>query len=84
MSVKVLLRSEKPYWNTPHPGHTLVGKPLYLYIATIDQLIGVVLVHDNQGEQLLVYFVSKALHNVVLKYKPCEKAYIALLTTTRN
>ncbi|KAK4397275.1 hypothetical protein Sango_1564100 [Sesamum angolense] len=38
------------------------GDTLYLYLSVIPQAIGFVLVHEEEGKQMLIYYVSKVLN----------------------
>jgi len=52
----------------------LKGTPNRLYFSVTDQVISSVLVQDEGRGQRLVYFVSKVLQGVELRYQNIEKA----------
>ncbi|XP_065636481.1 uncharacterized protein LOC136070440 [Quercus suber] len=57
---------------------------LYAYIAVANHAVSLVLIRDNGGVQKLVYYVSKSLHEVEVKYLPLEKAILAVVHATRK
>ncbi|XP_057723856.1 uncharacterized protein LOC130939798 [Arachis stenosperma] len=61
-----------------------VGEPLYLYLAIIGEALAAVLVREEGRAQQPIYFVSRALQGVELRYSKLEKLALALLTTSRR
>ncbi|XP_057432026.1 uncharacterized protein LOC130724759 [Lotus japonicus] len=68
-----------PILSSPKP-----GEPLYLYLAVRDKAVSSVLVREEAGVQLPVYFVSRLLKGAELRYQMLEKVALALLTTVRR
>lgn len=62
---------------------TTPGEGLYLYLTVSDVAVSLVLIKDGHG-QIPVYYTSRALHGVELRYLPLEKLAFALITTTRK
>ncbi|XP_026419660.1 uncharacterized protein LOC113315612, partial [Papaver somniferum] len=61
------------------------GEPLYLYVANTDKAIGAVLVQDMGKDNLTpIYYVSKALKEVELRYFPAEKACLPLILAAQK
>ncbi|KAL0378416.1 UNVERIFIED_CONTAM: hypothetical protein Sradi_3147100 [Sesamum radiatum] len=63
----------------PVPGDTL-----YLYISSKLQAVSSILVREEEGNQTLIYCVSKVLNGVESRYPPIEKMALALVITTRK
>ena len=57
---------------------------LYAYIAVAPHAVSLVLIQDDNGLQKLVYYVSKSLHEVKVRYLPLEKAILAVVHATRK
>ncbi|GKD82919.1 reverse transcriptase domain-containing protein [Tanacetum coccineum] len=55
-----------------------------MYLAASNETIGSVLVAEREGGQMLIYFVSKALHDADLRYPPIEKLAFALYFSTKK
>ncbi|XP_057452113.1 uncharacterized protein LOC130743916 [Lotus japonicus] len=64
---------------SPKPGETL-----YLYLAVREKAVSSVLIREEEGRQLPVYFVSRSLKGAELRYKMLEKVALTLLTTARQ
>lgn len=62
----------------------LQGKPLFIYLSVIENIISAILVQENGKHQKPIYFVSKILHGLKLKYQRLEKLTLTLLTGTRK
>lgn len=60
------------------------GEQLYLYLAATIHVVSVVLVKEEAGAQRLVYFVSRALHGLELRYLPIEKLVLVLIHAPRR
>jgi len=60
------------------------GKPLMVYLAISTNVVSAAIVQDQAGDQRPVYFISKALHDVELRYQTIEKVILALVITTRR
>lgn len=57
---------------------------LYAYIAVAPHAVSLVLIRDDNSIQKPVYYVSKSLHEVEVRYLPLEKAILAVVHTTRK
>ena len=60
------------------------GEKLYLYLATSEETLAVVLIKKTPKRQLPIYYVSKALHDFELNYSKIEKLVYSLLTASRK
>ena len=60
--------------------HTMVAllpsKPLLLYVANIEQSLGVLLAQDQEGVEKLVYYISRLMKGLELRYSTIEKELI--------
>ncbi|KAL0355401.1 UNVERIFIED_CONTAM: hypothetical protein Sradi_3987000 [Sesamum radiatum] len=63
----------------PSPGDTL-----YLYLSVTPQVVSSVLVREEGGKQLPIYYVSKVLNGVKGRYTPIEKVALALVVTAKR
>ncbi|KAL0402613.1 UNVERIFIED_CONTAM: Ribonuclease HI [Sesamum latifolium] len=63
----------------PSPGDTL-----YLYLSVAPQAVSSVLIREEEGKQLPIYYVSKVLNGVEGRYAPIEKMALALVVTARR
>ncbi|RDX96111.1 Retrovirus-related Pol polyprotein from transposon 17.6, partial [Mucuna pruriens] len=59
------------------------GTPLHLYLSASEKAISSVLIHEREGEQRSVYFVSKVLQEPETRYPKIDKVALALVTTSR-
>ena len=57
---------------------------LFSYIAVAPHAVSLVLIQIDNGVQRLVYYVSKSLHEVEIRYLPLEKAILAMVHGTRK
>ena len=57
---------------------------LFAYIAMTPHVMSLVLIQVNSGIQRPVYYVSKSLHEVEVRYLPLEKAILAVVHGTRK
>ncbi|XP_057443853.1 uncharacterized protein LOC130736009 [Lotus japonicus] len=71
--------SSPPILTSPRPGETL-----YLYLAVREKAVSSVLVREEEGVQLPVYFVSRSLKGAELRYPMLEKVALTLLNTARR
>ena len=60
------------------------NKVLYAYIAIAHHIVSLVLIWDDNDLQKPVYYVSKSLHEVDVRYLPLEKAILAVWSTLRK
>ncbi|KAL0433450.1 UNVERIFIED_CONTAM: hypothetical protein Slati_2679300 [Sesamum latifolium] len=63
----------------PSPGDTL-----YLYLSATPQAVSSVLVREEEGRQLPIYYISKVLNGAEGRYTPIEKMALALVVTARR
>ena len=59
-----------------------VDKVLFAYIAVASHAISLVLMRIDDGVQVLVYYISKSLHEAEVCYLPSEKAILAVVHAT--
>ena len=55
---------------------------LFAYIVVAPHAVSLVLIRVDSGRQQLVYYVSKSLHEIEIRYLPLEKAILAMLHGT--
>ena len=74
------LKSIKAYLlNSPVLGAPILGKPLILYVATQERSLGALLAQENEdGKERALYYLSRSLTTIELKYSPIEKMCLAL------
>ena len=60
------------------------GKPLYLYLAVAEEAVSSVLVREEEKRQRSVYYASKQLIGVEVRYSPMEKLAFALVISVRK
>ena len=56
-----------------------VNEVLFAYIAVALHAVSLVLIWVDSGVQRPVYYVSKSLHEVEVRYLPLEKAILAVV-----
>ncbi|KAK3023067.1 hypothetical protein RJ639_043082 [Escallonia herrerae] len=70
----------KSYLTTPPLlSKPLVGEELFLYLAIAESAISAVLVREQSGKQLPIYYGSEVLQGAELRYPNMEKLVFALL-----
>ena len=52
---------------------------LFAYVAVASHAMSLVLIQVDNGVQILVYYVSKSLHEAEVCYIPLEKAILAVV-----
>ena len=57
---------------------------MFAYIAMASHAMSLVLVRVDSGVQRPVYYVSKSLHEVEVRYLPLGKAILAVVHATRK
>ncbi|KAK3019536.1 hypothetical protein RJ639_004324 [Escallonia herrerae] len=62
----------------------VMGEDLFLYLAVAESTISAVLVREQDGQQLPIYYVSKVLQGAEQRYPNAEKLAFALLTAARK
>ncbi|KAL0420376.1 UNVERIFIED_CONTAM: hypothetical protein Slati_3060500 [Sesamum latifolium] len=63
----------------PYPGDTL-----YLYLSTTPQAVSSILIQEEDGRQMPIYYVSMVLNGAERRYAPIEKMALALVVTARK
>ncbi|KAL0411345.1 UNVERIFIED_CONTAM: hypothetical protein Slati_3724200 [Sesamum latifolium] len=63
----------------PSPGDTL-----YLYLSATLQAVSSVLIREEEGKQMSIYYVSKVLNSAEGRYTPIEKMALTLVVTARR
>ena len=62
----------------------LIDEVLFSYIVIAPHAVSLVLIQVDNGVQRPVYYVSKSLHEVKIRYLPLEKAILAVVHGTRK
>ena len=62
----------------------LTDEVLFSYIVVAPHAVSLVLIRIDNGIQRPVYYVSKSLHEVEIRYLPLEKAILAVVHGTRK
>ncbi|KAK3013564.1 hypothetical protein RJ639_008368 [Escallonia herrerae] len=62
----------------------VIGEDLFLYLAVAESAVSAVLVREQDGQQLPVYYVSKVLQGAMRRYPNAKKLAFALLTAARE
>ena len=57
---------------------------LFVYIAVALYAVSLVLIRVDNGVQRPVYYVSKSLHEVEVRYLPLEKAILVVVLSSRK
>ena len=70
--------------NPPLLSSSEKGENLYLYLAVSAIAASTVLIRDENGTQLPVYYVSQAFQGVEAKYPLIEKIAFALIISSRK
>ncbi|KAK3013984.1 hypothetical protein RJ639_008144 [Escallonia herrerae] len=60
------------------------GEELFLYLAIAESAVSAVLVQEENGQQLLIYYVSKVFQEAEQRYPNTEKLAFALLIAARK
>ncbi|KAL0345623.1 UNVERIFIED_CONTAM: putative protein K02A2.6 [Sesamum radiatum] len=60
------------------------GDTLYLYLSATPQAVNFVLIHEDEGKQMPIYYVIKVLNGAEGRYTPIEKMVLALVITARR
>ena len=61
-----------------------MDKILFAYVVVAPHAVSLVLIRVDSGLQRLVYYMSKLLHEVEVRYLPMEKAILAVVHATRK
>ena len=57
---------------------------LFTYIVVASHAVSLVLVRDENRVKRPIYYMSKSLHEVDIRYLPLEKAILAIVHATRK
>ena len=60
-----------------------VDEVLYAYITVAPYAVSLVLIQEDNGLQRPIYYVSKSIHEVEIRYSPLEKAILAVVHAKR-
>ncbi|KAL0416288.1 UNVERIFIED_CONTAM: hypothetical protein Slati_3460700 [Sesamum latifolium] len=60
------------------------GDTLYLYLSATPQAVSSILVQEEEGKQMPIYYVSKVLNEAEGRYTLIEKMALALVITARK
>ena len=71
--------SQPPVMSRPE-----VDEVLFAYIVVASHAVSLLLIRVNNGVQRPVYYVSKSLHEVEVRYLPPKKAILVIVHTTRK
>ncbi|KAL0455922.1 UNVERIFIED_CONTAM: hypothetical protein Slati_0931400 [Sesamum latifolium] len=71
--------AQLPLLVKPCPGDTL-----YLYLSVMPQVVSSVLIREEEGRQMPIYYVSKVLNGAKGRYALIEKMALALVVTARK
>ena len=61
-----------------------VDEVMFAYIAVASHAVSLVLIQVDDGVQRPIYYVSKSLHEVEIRYLPLEKVILAMVHGTRK
>ncbi|KAL0390982.1 UNVERIFIED_CONTAM: hypothetical protein Scaly_0455300 [Sesamum calycinum] len=82
---KNALNKLKEYFaTTPVLMKPVVGEPLLLYMSVYDIALGTILVKEDIGEHRPVYYLSKMLQGVELRYIVVKRFVLALVITAQR
>ena len=62
----------------------VVDEVLFSYLVIVSHAISLVLIRVDDGVQRPVYYVSKSLNEVEVRYLPLEKAILGVVHATRK
>ena len=68
-----------PIMSSPEPDEVL-----FAYIVVAPYAVSLVLIRVDSGVQRPIYYMSKSLHEVEVRYLPLEKAILAIMLGTRK
>ena len=71
--------SRPPIMSSPE-----MDEVLFAYIVMAHYVASLVLIQVDSGIQRLVYYMSKSLHEVEVRYLPLENAILAVVHATRK
>ena len=68
----------------PLPSKLKDGETLYIYLAASETTVSVVLIREEEGKQLQVYYVSRTLLDAETRYTELEKLAVTLVMAARK
>ncbi|KAL0458483.1 UNVERIFIED_CONTAM: hypothetical protein Slati_0475500 [Sesamum latifolium] len=68
----------------PSASEAFTRETLYLYLSVASQAASSVLIREEVGKYLPIYYVSKVINGVEGRYTPIEKMALALVVTARR
>ena len=71
--------SRPPIMSSPE-----MDEVLFAYLAVASHVVSFVLIREDGGVQMPVYYVSKSLHEAEVRYLSLEKAILAMIHATRK
>ena len=71
--------SQPPVMSRPE-----VDEVLFAYIVVASHAVSLLLIRVDNGVQMPVYYVSKSLHEVEVRYLPPKKTILAVVHATRK
>ena len=75
----------KEYFSRPSVmSRPKVDEVLFAYIVVASHAVSLLLIRVNNGVQRPVYYVSKSLHEVEVRYLPPKKAILVIVHATRK
>nr|XP_027108775.1 uncharacterized protein LOC113728583 [Coffea arabica] len=60
------------------------GETLFLYLSACNEAVSAVLVREDKGAQMPIYYVSRALEGPETRYTPAEKLVLVLVHAARK
>lgn len=82
---EVALADLKKYLTTaPVLSNPVPGEELFLYLAVSEHAMSAVVIREEKGEQMIVYYVSKTLARAETRYLPMEKLTLALVMVSKK
>jgi len=82
---EITLADLKKYLTTtPVLSNPVTGEELFLYMAVSERTVSAVVIREEKGEQMAVYYVSKTLANTETRYLPLEKLTLTLVMASKK
>ena len=57
---------------------------LFLYIVMSNEVVGTILIAEKDGEEKLVYYTSKVLHDTKVQYQKIKKLAYAVVLASKK
>ncbi|XP_028122910.1 pleiotropic drug resistance protein 2-like [Camellia sinensis] len=82
---EVILADLKKYLITaPVLSNPVLGEELFLYLVVSEHAVSAVIIREEKGEQMAVYYVNKTLASTETMYLPLEKLTLALVMASKK